>query len=185
MLKSKPLLLIFIFSFLLNACTVLPEGPAVSTLPGSKKTVASFAKDDFRCQDYAKQQSGNLTPNQAKEEVTGEHAFVGALIGAFLGIAIGHNPRDAAIGAATGALFGGLSGSDKGNVVAADIQYDYDRAYTKCMYSAGHRVPARHVQFIEPYIEKHIEQAPKKPTAYGVPPDYRLPKGVPADFRSQ
>ena len=159
----------FIFSFVLPGCTVLHEGPSVRAMPGSYRTVSTFGHDDLRCQNYAKQKSGHLSPNQVRDEIAGEQAFVGALFGALIGAAIGSSPQDAAIGAAAGALFGGLSGSEEGTLVAGDIQYDYDRAYTSCMYSAGHKVPARHIK----YIEQAPKPIPQISTPYGVPPDFR------------
>ena len=168
--------LIIIFLLLSNACTTIPQGPGVTALPGSNKTIASFQEDDMRCRKQAKIQSGDQSPNQIKEQTIGDHAAIGTIVGALLGAAFGQGHQDVAFGAATGLIFGAMTGSDEGYAAGHNVQHSYDNAYTLCMYSAGHRVPVK-VKFIEQAPNKISSPTPTTTvpsgTPYGVPPDYK------------
>ena len=59
--RRFPLLLVF----LLSACASIPSGPSVMVLPGSGKTFDQFRGDDSYCKQYAGEQVGGATPNQA------------------------------------------------------------------------------------------------------------------------
>lgn len=164
-----------ILLLLLNACTTISQGPGITALPGSNKTMLSFQEDDLRCRNHAKLQSGDKTPNQIKDQTIGDHAAIGTIVGALLGAALGSGHQDVAFGAATGMIFGAITGSDEGYASGHTIQHRYDNAYTLCMYAAGHRVPVR-VKFIEQPAAKISAPASTVPSAgtpYGVPPDFK------------
>jgi len=175
MYKLFTLIITLILLLVLNACSTIPQGPGVTALPGSNKTLDSFQIDDQRCRNHAKIQSGDKTPKEIKDETIGNHAAIGTIVGALLGAAFGNGHQDVAFGAATGMIFGGLTGSDEGDMVVHSVQHRYDNAYTLCMYSAGHRVPMK-VKFIEQPAAKISTPTPAAPsggTPYGVPPDFR------------
>ena len=129
-------------------CTVLPTGPSVMALPGSRMSVEQFQADASGCQQYANAvvagSSGAVAQNAdnaaAASAVSG--ALVGAATGAVIGAATGQAGQGAAIGAGTGLLFGGIAGSGYSSMSSYQLQRGYDGAYLQCMYSRGHRVPA-------------------------------------------
>ena len=41
---------------LLNACSTIPKGPSVLTLPGTGKELKQFHSDDWQCRDFARAQ---------------------------------------------------------------------------------------------------------------------------------
>jgi len=168
--------LLLIFLLLLNACTTIPQGPGITALPGSNETLMSFQKDDLRCRQHAKRQSGDQSPNQVKDKTIGDHAAIGTILGAVLGAAFGSGHNDVAFGAASGMLLGVMTGSDEGYAAGHNLQHRYDNAYTLCMYTAGHRVPVK---------VKFIEQAPKASAPAPVPVQIpsEIPYGVPPDFK--
>src|SRR5258706_232490 len=49
----------------LGACAVVPNGPSVMALPGTGKTFDQFRADDGSCRQFAFQQVGGVTANQA------------------------------------------------------------------------------------------------------------------------
>ena len=174
---NYPLLAVIMVSLI--GCKTIPEGPRVTALPGSNKTVISFEQDRLHCKELALSQSGGKTANQVKDDTTGEHAAVGTIVGALLGAAFGHGGQSIAIGAATGMLFGAMSGDEEGYIEGDYVQHRYDNAYTRCMYTAGHRVPVR-IKYIEqrpsvnitaPTPVESVEAPAGVP--YGVPPDYK------------
>lgn len=126
---------------LLSACTVLPTGPSVMTLPGSGRSLESFQIDDQFCRDYAYQRIGGKTAAQATQQSVATSAAVGTAVGALAGAAIGGDSRGAAVGAGVGLLAGTAAGSDSGRASGVGTQRQYDTAYIQCMYSKGHRVP--------------------------------------------
>jgi len=125
---------------LMTACVNLPTGPSVMTLPGSGKNFDQFRYDDYECREYAFQQVGGRTPQQAAQTSGVESAAVGTGLGAAAGAAFagGHG---AAIGAGTGLLMGGLVGSGTATASSYESQQRYDFSYIQCMYAKGHRVP--------------------------------------------
>ena len=46
-------------------CVSMPSGPSVLVLPGSGKNFDQFRGDDSYCKQYASEQVGGVTPNQA------------------------------------------------------------------------------------------------------------------------
>ena len=126
---------------LLGACTILPTGPSVMTLPGSGRTLESFRADDVLCRDYAYAQVGGKSATQAAQQSAVTSAAVGTAVGALAGAAIGGDSRGAAVGAGAGLLLGSAAGSDAARSSGIGTQRHYDNAYIQCMYSKGHRVP--------------------------------------------
>ncbi len=127
----------------LGGCAVTPTGPSVMALPGTGKTFDQFQADDGFCRQYAFNQVGGVTANQA--------ATTSALGSAAVGTALG---------AAAGAAFNGGTGAAGGRgrrpagrqrfrrkclsrvgLRGAERRYDY--AYLQCMYAHGDRVPMR------------------------------------------
>jgi hypothetical protein len=124
----------------LGACTTLPEGPSVMALPGTGKSFEQFRGDDGSCRQYALQQLGGTTPNQAASDSTVRSAAVGTAVGALAGAAI-NGRSGAAAGAGAGLLVGTAAGAGAGEASAYGAQRRYDHAYIQCMYAMGHRVP--------------------------------------------
>jgi len=126
--------------FLLTACANIPTGPSVMALPGSGKNFDQFRSDDYQCKQYAHEQIGGTTAQQASRTSGIESAAVGAGLGAAAGALIGGG-EGAAIGAGTGLLVGGLAGTDTARTSGYASQKHFDIAYIQCMYAKGHRVP--------------------------------------------
>jgi uncharacterized protein YcfJ len=125
---------------LLGACTVMPTGPSVTALPGAGKTFDQFRADDASCRQYASQQVGGVSANQAAASSELGSAAIGTALGAAAGAAFGGG-RGAAIGAGAGLLGGAAVGANQAQGSGYSVQRSYDAAYTQCMYAAGHRVP--------------------------------------------
>jgi hypothetical protein len=124
----------------LAACTSLPTGPSMMALPGSGKNFDQFRYDDDTCRQFAYEQVGGTTPNQASVTSGAASAAVGAGLGAAAGAALGGG-QGAAIGAGTGLLAGGLAGTNTARASGYIGQQRYDMGYIQCMYAKGHRVP--------------------------------------------
>lgn len=128
-------------ALLLGACTVLPTGPSVMSLPGTGQSIERFRDDDQYCRQYAHIQIGGKTAGDAAKESAVTSAAVGTVLGAAAGAAIGGGGRGAATGAGVGLLMGSAVGSDAARASGVGTQRQYDNAYVQCMYSKGHRVP--------------------------------------------
>lgn len=125
---------------LLAGCASIPDGPSVMALPGKSKTFDHFRVDDVSCRQYALQQTGGRTADQAAVSSTVRGAAVGTAIGAVAGAAIGgHN--GAGVGAGTGLVAGTAAGAGSGSSSSYELQRRYDNAYVQCMYAAGEQVP--------------------------------------------
>ncbi|MEQ1600979.1 MAG: hypothetical protein HOP04_12870 [Methylophilaceae bacterium] len=152
---------------LLSACASVPNGPSLMALPGSNKNFDQFRYDDNYCRQYALEQIGGTTANQAADSSVAKSAVVGTALGAALGAAAGGG-RGAGIGAATGLLIGSLIGVDKGNQSSSGAQGHYDNAYVQCMYAKGHKVPVSgHVLTEQP---QNYSPAQSSPSNYPPPP---------------
>jgi hypothetical protein len=125
---------------LLAACVSVPNGPSTMALPGTGKDFAQFQRDDASCRQFARDQIGGTTANQAANDSFARSAAVGTALGAAVGAAAGGG-RGAGVGAATGLLVGSAIGVDEANVSSYGTQHRYDNAYIQCMYANGHRVP--------------------------------------------
>jgi hypothetical protein len=128
-------------ALLLGACTVLPTGPSVMTLPGTGRSLEQFRSDDYLCRQYAHEQIGGRTAGQAAQQSAVSSAAVGTAVGALAGAAIGGDSRGAAVGAGAGMLMGSAAGAESARSSGIGTQRQYDNAYIQCMYSKGHRVP--------------------------------------------
>jgi hypothetical protein len=124
----------------LAACTSIPTGPSMMALPGSGRSFEQFRYDDYYCRQFASEQIGGTTPNQASISTSVASAAVGAGIGAAAGAALGGG-RGAAIGAGTGLVAGSLAGTHTASAPGYASQQRYDTGYVQCMYGKGHRVP--------------------------------------------
>jgi len=124
----------------LAGCTVMPTGPTVMALPGSGKSFDQFRADDGSCRQYASQQVGGVTTQQAATTSALGTAAIGTALGAAAGAAFGGG-HGAAVGAGAGLLAGGLVGAGNAQGSAYGVQRRYDYAYVQCMYAAGERVP--------------------------------------------
>jgi hypothetical protein len=125
---------------LIAGCVSMPDGPSVMVLPGTGKSFDQFRADDLMCRQFASQQIGGASANQAATNSAVSSAAVGTVVGALAGAAIGG--RDGAgVGAGTGLLVGSMSGASAGSSSAYGSQHRYDNGYIQCMYAQGHRVP--------------------------------------------
>jgi hypothetical protein len=109
-------------------------------LPGTGKSFEQFRADDGVCRQYALEQIGGVTPNQAASDSGVRSAAVGTVLGAAAGAAIGGS-EGAWVGAGTGLLVGGLAGTETAGYSGYALQSRYDVGYMQCMYAKGHRVP--------------------------------------------
>jgi len=123
-----------------SACTVMPTGPSVMALPGSGKTFDQFRADDASCRQFAFQQVGGVTADQAATNSAVGSAVVGTAIGAAAGAAFGGG-SGAAIGAGAGLLTGSAFRVGAAQTSGYGVQRHYDHAYLQCMYAAGDKVP--------------------------------------------
>lgn len=152
--KFSPLLAIV----LLGGCVSLPTGPSAMALPGTGKNFDQFRADDAGCRQFAYEQIGGVTAQQAQTNSALSSAAVGTVVGAAAGAAIGGG-RGAGIGAGTGLVVGSLAGTGASESSAYGSQRRYDQAYLQCMYAKGHRVPI---------YGRYSEERPR--AAYGPPP---------------
>jgi len=127
-------------AFVVGACTVMPSGPSVMALPGSGQSIENFREDDGYCRQFAYQQIGGQTSEDAAQKSAVTSAAVGTAIGAVAGAALGGR-NGAAFGAGTGLLVGSMSGAEAARGSRAGTQRQYDNAYIQCMYAKGHKVP--------------------------------------------
>lgn len=132
-------------ALLASGCASIPTGPSVMVLPGTGQSFEQFRADDAVCQQFAYEQCGGKTANDAAIDSGVASAAVGTVIGAAAGAAIGAavgNPAaGAAIGAGGGLLTGGSMGAGAANTSRYASQQHYDAAYIQCMYAKGHQVP--------------------------------------------
>jgi len=150
---------------LLGACTVMPTGPTVMALPGTGQSIERFREDDGYCRQFAIEQIGGRTSEDAARQSAVTSAAVGTAIGAVAGAALGG--RDgAAFGAGTGLLMGSAAGANAAQGSRVGTQRQYDNAYVQCMYSKGHKVP----------VPANLAQRALKAEDAGIPPP---PPGMP------
>src|SRR6202047_1017183 len=123
-----------------SACSVLPTTPSVMALPGAGKTFDQFRADDASCRQFALEQVGGVSANQAATTSALGSAALGTALGAAAGAAF-NGGHGGAVGAGAGLLAGGLIGSGTAQTSAYETQRRYDSAYLQCMYAAGDRVP--------------------------------------------
>lgn len=127
---------------LLGACATLPpSGPSVMVLPGSGKNFDQFRADDYECRNFASDQIGGATAEQAQVDSAVKSAALGTAVGAVAGAIIGGH-RGAAAGAGTGLLVGSAAGAGAAQGSAGSMQRRYDISYAQCMYAKGHQIPS-------------------------------------------
>jgi hypothetical protein len=162
-MKRRLLCLASVTAFVLTGCATIPNGPAVSIMPGEGKTLAEFQNDDALCRNFASQQVQGLTPDDAAVSSGAKSAIVGTALGAAAGAAFGGG-SGAAIGAGAGLLGGSALGAGAAGASANDVQYRYDNAYSQCMTTQGNPPPAPRPMAYAP------NQGYAPPAAYGPPP---------------
>ena len=154
----------------LSGCATVPTGPSVMSLPGTGKSFEQFRIDDATCRQFAFEQVGGMTGQQAAQDAAVKSAVVGTVVGAAAGAAIGSASGDMGSGAAIGAGTGLLLGSSAGSAYATGSYYDaqmrYDTAYMQCMYAKGNRIPV---------YGRFSEQGTSSPQDW----DYQPPAGYP------
>ena len=153
----------------LAGCATIPTGPSVMSRPGTRKSFDQFRIDDASCRQFAYEQVGGVTSQQAAQNAAVTSALVGTALGAAAGVAIGGG-QGAAIGAGSGLIAGSLVGTDYAYGSYYGTQRRYDNAYLQCMYAKGNRVPA-YGQF--------TSLAPSGPTMSASPPPASYPPPPP------
>jgi uncharacterized protein YcfJ len=129
-------------------------------LPGTGKTFDQFRADDASCRNFAYQQIGGVTADQAATNSAVGSAVVGTALGAAAGAAF-NGGSGAAVGAGIGLLAGSLVGAGNAQDSGYGAQRRYDHAYVQCMYAAGDKVPVS---------GRVMGSAPPPPDAYYTPP---------------
>jgi hypothetical protein len=130
----------------LGACAAVPPtGPSVMALPPSGKDLATFQADDVSCRQYAVAQTpyAPSAAAAASQNAVGSAAVgtaLGAAAGAGIGSLAGAVGTGAAVGAGTGLLAGSAVGSNKSEATTAELQQNYDIAYSQCMASKGNSI---------------------------------------------
>jgi len=124
----------------LAGCATIPTGPSVMSLPGTAKSFDQFRIDDASCRQFAYEQVGGVTAQQAGQRTAVTGAVVGTALGAAAGAAIGGG-EGAAIGAGSGLIAGSILGAGYASGSYYETQRRYDDAYLQCMYAKGNRIP--------------------------------------------
>lgn len=150
----------------LAGCASVPTGPSVMVLPGSTKSFEQFRADEAVCRQYAYEQSGGQTAQQAASDSALRSTAVGTAVGAAAGALIGGG-EGAAVGAGTGLLVGSAAGAGYAGASAATTQQRYDHAYQQCMYLKGNKVP----------VAGRVVAPRRQAYAYPPPPDAPPPRG--------
>jgi hypothetical protein len=158
----------------IGGCAVVPTGPSVMALPGSGKTFDQFRADDGFCRQYAFNQVGGVTTNQAATNSAVGSAAVGTALGAAAGAAF-NGGTGAAVGAGVGLLAGSAFGANAAQGSAYEVQRRYDYAYLQCMYGHGDRVPMRGGMMSAPPPGGVYSTAPPPPPGMQPPPDMPPP----------
>ena len=151
-----------------SACTIAPTAPSVMALPGTGKTLDQFRIDDDSCRQFASEQVGGVSANQAATTSAVGSAAVGTALGAAAGAAF-NGGRGAAVGAGAGLLAGSVLGAGAAQTSADDVQRRYDYAYKQCMYAAGDRVPLSGRLMTAPATGRYVP-APPPPPGSPLPP---------------
>ena len=171
-MRNWLILPVLLLSTALSGCVSVPTGPSVMALPGTSKSFDQFRIDDTVCRQFAYEQAGGLTAQQAGQNAAVSSALIGTALGAAAGAAIGSTTGDMGAGAAIGAGTGLIAGSAAGSGYAASSYYEaqwrYDNAYIQCMYAKGNRVPVSG-QFNSPETSGPSRMMPP-PADYPPPP---------------
>jgi len=159
----------------LAACATLPNGPSVMSLPGTGKSFDQFRNDDAVCRQFAYEQIGGTTAQQAGQSAAVSSAVIGTALGAAAGAAIGSASGDmgagAAIGGGSGLIIGSASGSGYASGSYYEAQRRYDNAFLQCMYAMGNRIPVyERYSYPEPSAPSDWVSPPPPPANYPPPP---------------
>ena len=149
----------------LGACVTIPSGPSVMAMPGTGKNFDQFLADDGVCRQFALNQIGGATANQAAVDSGVKSAAYGAALGALAGAAMGGH-EGAGAGAGMGLLAGSAIGASTGQMSGYDAQRRYDNAYIQCMYAKGQRVPVSG-QMLQ---DRPVYTPPAPASSYAPPP---------------
>ena len=125
---------------LLAGCASLPSGPSVMSLPGSRKNFDEFRADDAVCRQFAYEQVGGASAQQAANQSAVGSAAVGTAVGAGAGALIAGS-SGAGVGAGVGLVTGALVGQSYASGSYWSVQQRYDNAYQQCMYAKGNQIP--------------------------------------------
>lgn len=173
--------LVLLTSALLAGCATFPNGPSMLALPGTGASFDQFQVDDLGCRGYARQATGERSPQQAASESGVNSAAlgtaVGAVAGALLGAAAGNAGAGAAIGAGGGLLLGSAGGTDAYGASGYGMQDRYDNAYIQCMYAKGHQVPVP--AGVAQQASPAYPAPPAPPAHYAAPSGAYPPPGTP------
>ncbi len=145
------------------------------SLPGDGKSFEEFRADDAVCRQYAYEQIGGVSAQEAAQRSATTSAVVGTIVGAAAGAAIGSATGDMGAGAAIGGGAGLLYGSAVGSSYASGSYYEaqrrYDHAYLQCMYLKGNQIPGYR------RTSRPAARAPRERSYYPPPPpDYPPPE---------
>jgi hypothetical protein len=127
----------------LAGCAATPLGPTVQVMPGPGKTLDAFQADNGACKAFA----SDAVKGQA--DAANQRAVGTALLTTALGAATGAAGGSLDGNAGGGAAVGGAGGAGAGSAIGAmnnssdqqGIQYQYDNAFSQCMYAKGEAVP--------------------------------------------
>jgi hypothetical protein len=167
--SSRLLPVLLAAAVMLGACTAIPTAPSVMALPGTGKTFDQFRADDASCRQFAYQQVGGVTANQAAANSGVGSAVVGTALGAAAGAAF-NGGAGAAVGAGVGLLTGSAFGLAASQQSGYAVQQHYDYAYLQCMYAAGDRVPVAGPMMSVPGAVHHAPVPPPPPPGTQPPP---------------
>jgi hypothetical protein len=160
----------------LSGCVSVPTGTSVMSLPGTGKSFEQFRIDDTICRQFAYEQAGGLSAQQAGQNAAVSSAILGTVLGAAAGGAIGSVSGNFGAGAAIGAGTGLLVGSAAGSGYAAQSYYEaqlrYDNSYIQCMYAKGNKVPVSG-EIASPIDSGRARRIPPPPADYPPPSERR------------
>ena len=137
-------------------------------VPGTGKSFDQFRVDDASCRQFAYEQVGGVTSQQAAQNAAVASVLIGTALGAAAGAAFGGG-EGAAIGAGSGLIAGSLVGTGYASGSYYETQRRYDNAYLQCMYAKGNRVPA-YGQFTSQVPSGQAMSASPPPANYPPPP---------------
>jgi outer membrane lipoprotein SlyB len=173
--NSQKIISVLIATLLLDACATIPNGPSTMALPGTGKSFDQFQVDDHTCRQFAQEQIGGTTANQASNDSFAKTAILGTALGTAIGAAAGGG-RGAGVGAATGLAMGSMVGAGEANASGYNTQTRYDNAYTQCMYAKGHQVA------VSGRVRTQMSAPPVNSAPPNVPPNY-MPPPPPPNYR--
>ncbi len=184
MMKGKLSIFIVILLLMLSGCATIPTGPSVMVMPSAGKSFEQFQADDAICRQFAYEQVGGVTGQEAAQRSAVSSAVIGTALGAAAGAAIGSASGNVGAGAAIGAGSGLLLGSAAGTGYASGSYYEaqrrYDNAYIQCMYAKGNQIPGTTTRRV-----RRVAQAPPPPDLRTVSRAYYPPAYSAAPPRPQ